>query len=94
MIIWDNLNIAFRMGEQRQASKDHFDNRTTATLVPLFGVDFGGLPLSLNPERNSRLPVLDFGPEELLPSLEQVQQVKAAELWHIEDILYESFPDL
>ena len=94
MIIWDNLNIAFCVGEQWQASKDHFDNGTTATLVPLFGVDFGGLPLSLNPERNSRLPVLDFGPEELLPSLEQVQQVKAAELWHIEDILYESFPDL
>jgi hypothetical protein len=94
MIIWDNLNIAFCVGEQRQASKDHFDNGTTATLVPLFGVNFGDLPLSLKPERNSCLPVLDFGPEELLPSLEQVQQVEAAELWHIEDILYESFPDL
>ena len=94
MIIWDNLNIAFCVGEQRQVSKDHFDNGTTATLVPLFGVNFGDLPLSLKPERNSCLPMLNFGPEELLPSLEQVQQVEAAELWHIEDILYESFPDL
>lgn len=33
MIIWDNLNIAFRIGEQRKASKDHFDNCTTATTL-------------------------------------------------------------
>ena len=38
MIIWDNLNIAFRVGEQRKASKDHFDNGTTATLIPLYSV--------------------------------------------------------
>src|SRR5882762_9434038 len=43
MIIWDNLNIAFRVGEQRKASKDHFDNGTTATLIPLYDVEFGGL---------------------------------------------------
>jgi hypothetical protein len=94
MIIWDNLNIAFRVGEQRKASKDHFDNGTTATLVPLFGVEFGGLSLDLKPKRDSCLPVLNFGPEDLLPSLEQVQQVEAAQLWHIEDILYDSFPGL
>lgn len=51
MIIWDNLNIAFRVGEQRKAFLDHFDNRTTATLVPLCGVEFGGLPLDLKPKR-------------------------------------------
>jgi hypothetical protein len=94
MIIWDNLNITFRVGEQRKASKDHFDNGTTATLVPLFWVEFGGRSLDLKPKRDSRLPVLDFGPEDLLPSLEQVQQVEAAQLWHIEDILYKSFPGL
>jgi len=38
LIIWDNLNIAFRVGEQRKASKDHFDNRMMATLIPLYGV--------------------------------------------------------
>src|ERR1700677_4241979 len=36
MIIWDNLNIAFQVSEQRMASKDHFYNGTTATLIPLF----------------------------------------------------------
>jgi hypothetical protein len=47
LIIWDNLNIAFSVGEQYKASKDHFDNRTTATLIPLYDVEFGGLPLDL-----------------------------------------------
>ena len=94
MVIWDNLNIAFRVGEQRKALKDHFDNGTTATLIPLFGVEFGSLPLDMKPKRDSRLPILDFGPKDLLPSLEQVQQVEAAQLWHIEDLLYESFPSL
>ena len=36
MVIWDNLNIAFRVSEQRHNSKDHFDNGTTATLLPLY----------------------------------------------------------
>ena len=55
MIIWDNLNIAFRVGEQRKGSKDHFDNGTTATLIPLY--EFG-LPLDLKPPRDNRRPVI------------------------------------
>ena len=94
MVIWDNLNIAFRVGEQRKASKDHFDNGTTATLIPLFGVEFGGLPLNLKPARDYRLPILEYGPEDQFPTVEQVQQLEVAELWHIEDILYDAFPDL
>jgi hypothetical protein len=53
LIIWDNLNIAFHVGEQRKASKDHFDNGTTATLIPLYDVEFGGLPLDLKPLRDN-----------------------------------------
>jgi hypothetical protein len=94
MIVWDNLNIAFRVGKQRKASKDHFDNGTTATLIPLFSVKFGGLPLHLKPAHNTHLPVLKFGPEDLLPTLEQVQELEAAQLWHIEDILFDAFPDI
>jgi len=45
MLIWDNLNIAFKVSEQRHDWKDHFDNGTTATLVPLCGVEYGKLPL-------------------------------------------------
>ena len=47
MLIWDNLNIAFKVSEQRHDSKDHFDNGTTATLVPLYGVERGELPFNL-----------------------------------------------
>ena len=94
MIIWDNLNIAFNVMEQHHDSKAHFDNRTTATLIPLFGVEFGGLPLDLLPHRNNRLPLLSFGPADLLPSLEEARHVEDGQLWHIQDILYDAFPDL
>ena len=94
MILWDNLNIAFRVGEQRKASKDHFDNGTTATLIPLFDVDFGGLPLDLKPARDNRRPTLDFDASDMLPSLQQMQELEEAQLWHIEDILFNTFPKL
>jgi hypothetical protein len=94
LIIWDNLNIAFRVGEQRKASKDHFDNGTTATLIPLYDVEFGGLPLDLKPPRDNRQPVINFNHEDMLPSRQQVQELEAEQLWHIEDILFDAFPDL
>jgi hypothetical protein len=94
MIIWDNLNIAFRVGEQRKDSKDHFDNGTTATLVPLYGVNYGDLSLSLKPARQSRLPIIDFNYQDQMPSLQTVREIEVASIWHIEDILYGAFPDL
>jgi hypothetical protein len=92
MLIWDNLNIAFKVSEQRHDSKDHFDNGTTATLVPLYGVEYGKLPLK--PKRTNRRPVLEFGPQDLLPSREEAHRVQAGQLWHIKDILYDAFPSL
>jgi len=94
MIIWDNLNIAFRVGEQWKASKDHFDNGTTATLIPLYGVKYSELRLDMKAKRDSCLPILEFGPEDLLPSPEQVSQVESTKLWHIKDILYDCFLSL
>jgi hypothetical protein len=94
MVLWDNLNIAFRVGEQRKASKDHFDNGTTATLIPLYDVEFGGLPLDLKPPRDNRRLVLDLTAEDLLPSRQQVEELDAELLWHVEDILLDAFPDL
>lgn len=92
MIIWDNLNIAFKVGEQRHNSMDHFDNGTMATLIPLFGVEPGGLPLDIKPPRSCRKPLLTFGPQDLIPTREEVERVQAGQLWHIEDILYDAFP--
>lgn len=92
MLIWDNLNIAFKVSEQRQDSKDHFDNGTTATLVPLYGIKRGELPLK--PKRTHRRPILKFEPKDFLPSCEESQRVQAGQLWHIKDILYDAFPAL
>lgn len=94
MIVWDNLNIAFRVSEQRKDSKDHFDNGTTATLIPLIDIPNGHLSLDFLPPRLTRLPIINFGPQDLLPSLEQVQQLEAASHWHILDILLDAFPSL
>lgn len=94
MIIWDNLNIAFRVGEQRKASKDHFDNGTTATLIPLFDVEYGGLPLDIKPDCTTRRPVINIDPTDLLPSSQQVQEVEEQMQWHVEDILLDAFPVL
>jgi hypothetical protein len=95
MLIWDNLNILFCVGEQRKDSKDHFDNGTTGMIIPLFGVPYGGLALDLLPPCSSHLPVLSFEQaKDVLPSLKEMQELEAAMLWHIEDILFDAFPQL
>ncbi|KAF9546818.1 hypothetical protein CPC08DRAFT_738526 [Agrocybe pediades] len=92
MIIWDNINIAFKVAQQWQASKDHFNNGTTAMAIPLFGVENAGLPLSLKPPHLLHTPVLDFTERDLLPSLEEATCVQHGQLWHIQDILFD-IPD-
>ncbi|EDR05871.1 uncharacterized protein LACBIDRAFT_302458 [Laccaria bicolor S238N-H82] len=73
MVIWDNINIAFRVNEQRQAAKNHFNNGTTATLLPLFDIPYGSIPLSVLPPRQVRRNVYDFQPHiDLLPTADQV----------------------
>ncbi|KAJ7280448.1 hypothetical protein C8J57DRAFT_1058002, partial [Mycena rebaudengoi] len=94
MLIWDNLNFAFRVGRQRLGSNDHFDNGTTASLIVLWGFAVGNLPLKILQPRKTRLPVLEFTASDLLPSLEDVQQLEALHRWHIEDILVQAYPIL
>ncbi|TDL27967.1 hypothetical protein BD410DRAFT_739310 [Rickenella mellea] len=94
MIVWDNLNIPFRVAEQRHDSKDSFENGTTATLIPLYGVEYGELKLDMNPIRNSRRPIFDYQPSDMRPSLEQVEDLERAWTFHIQDIFYDYFPSL
>ncbi|KAJ7775887.1 hypothetical protein B0H14DRAFT_3588093 [Mycena olivaceomarginata] len=49
VIVWDNLNIVFKVAEQRHNSKDTFENGTTATLIVLYGVLRGELELNILP---------------------------------------------
>ncbi|KAJ7061074.1 hypothetical protein C8F01DRAFT_950174, partial [Mycena amicta] len=60
MIVWDNLNIGFRVEQERADSKDHFDNGTTATMIPVFGVKPGDLPLRLLSPLKTATPDLEF----------------------------------
>jgi hypothetical protein len=94
MLVWDNLNIAFKVSEQRHNAKDHFDNGTTATLVPLHGVEYGTLPTTIKPPRRRHTSVLDFNAEDLLPNVDEATRVQEAQLWHLADILYDAFPEL
>lgn len=94
MLVWDNLNFAFRVNEQRLNSKDHFDSGTTATLIPLYDVAFGQLALSMLKPRTTRNHILSFEQGDLLPSAACVSQLESAMLWHVENILLESFPSL
>lgn len=95
LIVYDNVNIAFRVGEQRQDSKDHFDNGTTATLVPLYGVEPGTIPLSLLGSRSTRRPNLDFDTSvDFLPTAKQAEELEKCMLHHIEEILLDAYPAL
>ncbi|TDL13616.1 hypothetical protein BD410DRAFT_735116, partial [Rickenella mellea] len=92
MISWDNINIAFHKAEQRHDNKNHFDNGTTATLIPLYGVE-KNLPLDLLPQRTSRRQLLDITPvRDTLPSPVQAASLEKSFLWHIEDILLDAYP--
>ncbi|KAJ7211651.1 hypothetical protein GGX14DRAFT_362380 [Mycena pura] len=94
MIVWDNLNIAFKVGEQRHDSKDTFENGTTATLIVLYGVLRGELELEILEPRTTRKPVLDFDPMDTLPSAEHIIQTRKSALWHVRNILLDRFPTL
>lgn len=61
-------------------------------MVPLFGVEFGGIPLK--PRRTHHIPILDYNVQDLVPSCEEAERVQAAQLWHIKDILYDAYPSL
>ncbi|KAJ7220850.1 hypothetical protein GGX14DRAFT_676232, partial [Mycena pura] len=94
MIVWDNLNIAFKVGEQRLNSTDTFENGTTATLIVLYGVLRGELELEILEPRATRKPVIDFDPMDTLPTVEHIIQTRISALWHVRRFLLEHFPTL
>ncbi|TEB27829.1 hypothetical protein FA13DRAFT_1877613 [Coprinellus micaceus] len=95
LIVYDNVNIAFRVGEQTQDSKDHFDNGTTATLIPLYDVDRGELPLSLLPPRVTRRTTFDFDPcADVFPAGKQVEEIYACMVHHAEEIFLDAHPEV
>ncbi|KAJ7119070.1 hypothetical protein C8R44DRAFT_673385, partial [Mycena epipterygia] len=97
-IVWDNLNIAFKVAAQRLNSKSHFDNGTTSTMIPVFnpatGVQavHGTLPLEMKPPREGTLPVLDWSPKDVLPSPESATQLSNNCFWQLKRMALEHVP--
>ncbi|KAI0319421.1 hypothetical protein OF83DRAFT_1055018 [Amylostereum chailletii] len=100
-IVWDNVNIPFRVGEQRFANKNHFDNGTTATILPLYDPDMpservphGTLPFEMKPPRTSRQSITEFPLEHVLPLPEQTTQLVASCLWQLKQLAMDGIPEL
>ncbi|KAJ7429454.1 hypothetical protein B0H11DRAFT_1767668 [Mycena galericulata] len=97
-IVWDNLNIAFKVAAQRLNSKSHFDNGTTSTAIPVFDpatgsqAAHGTLPLEMKPPRERTLPVLDWSPEDVLPSPESAAQLSSSCFWELKRMALEHVP--
>ncbi|KAF8171352.1 hypothetical protein K438DRAFT_1613022 [Mycena galopus ATCC 62051] len=97
-IVWDNLNIAFRVAAQRLKSKNHFDSGTTATMIPVFDPSTGGhaahgtLPLDMKPPRERTLPVLNWSSEDVLPSPGSGAQLSASCFWQLKRIALDHIP--
>lgn len=92
-IVWDNLNIAFRIESQRLGSANHFDNGTTATLIPLYnpltGESFtphGTLPFSMKPPRTTTLPIFEWDVNHVLPSPTNAEELSRCCIWQLKRI--------
>ncbi|KAJ7094489.1 hypothetical protein B0H15DRAFT_969182 [Mycena belliarum] len=87
-IVWDNLNIAFRVAAQRLKAKNHFDNGTTGTVLPVFDPATGGqaahgtLPLNMKP------------PHDVLPSPESAAQLSDSCFWQLKRMALEHIPGM
>ncbi|KAJ7440268.1 hypothetical protein FB451DRAFT_1443579 [Mycena latifolia] len=99
-IVWDNLNIAFRVESQRLNSANHFDNGTTATVIPVHNPFTGGttphgtLPLSMKPPRTSTHPIVDWNCDDVLPTPESAEQLAQCCLWQIKWLAVQNIANL
>ncbi|KAF8157762.1 hypothetical protein K438DRAFT_2073769, partial [Mycena galopus ATCC 62051] len=99
-IVWDNLNIAFRVAAERLKAKNHFDNGTTATVIPVFDPATGGntvhgtLPFSMKPPREHTLPVLDWTAEDTLPSRQNADELSRCCFWQLKCLALEHIPGI
>ncbi|KAK7016011.1 hypothetical protein R3P38DRAFT_3321516 [Favolaschia claudopus] len=100
-IVWDNLNIAFRVESQRLDSKNHFDNGTTATLIPVYNpftgknrTPRGTLPLSMKPDRTSSNSTFSWTAADTLPSPADAAKLEECLRWQLKDNALQHIPEL
>ncbi|KAF7341771.1 hypothetical protein MSAN_02031500 [Mycena sanguinolenta] len=99
-LVWDNLNIAFRVESQRLDNKNHFDNGTTATLIPIYNpftneprTARGTLPLSMKRPRTSTMPTYSWTAADTLPSPSDARKTEECLIWQLKSIALEHIPE-
>ncbi|KAJ7777513.1 hypothetical protein DFH07DRAFT_766283 [Mycena maculata] len=85
-IVWDNLNIAFRVESQRLNSGNHLDNGTTATGIPLYN-PFTGETTTPHGTLPRALP-------RLLLLIGTIEQLGQCLLWQIKRLAFENIKNL
>ncbi|KIY70312.1 hypothetical protein CYLTODRAFT_348004 [Cylindrobasidium torrendii FP15055 ss-10] len=99
-IVWDNLNIAFRVEAQRMDSQNHFDNGTTATLIalrdPATGarVPHGTLPLDMKPPRTSSKSIESWTVEQTALTHSDAIILEQCSLWQLRQLAIDVIPSL
>ncbi|KAJ7829326.1 hypothetical protein B0H13DRAFT_2372690 [Mycena leptocephala] len=69
-------------------------------MIPVFDPSTGGhaphgtLPLNMKPPRERTLPVLDWSPEDVLPSPESAAQLSSNCFWQLKRLALEHIPDV
>ncbi|THV04221.1 hypothetical protein K435DRAFT_649528, partial [Dendrothele bispora CBS 962.96] len=99
-IVWDNINIAFRVESQRLDSKSHFDNGTTGSLLLVVDPDtgenapLGSLPLEWKPPRTHTKSIIENHDSLLLISPADALLLDSCLLWQLKSIALEHIPSL
>jgi hypothetical protein len=100
-LVWDTLNIAFKVESQRLDSKNHFDNGTTATLIPVYDPFMneprtarGTPPLHMKPPRTSTTPTYSWSASDTLPSAADAEKTEQCLLWQLKSIALQYIPEL
>ncbi|KAJ7150669.1 hypothetical protein C8R46DRAFT_1229603 [Mycena filopes] len=99
-IVWDNLNIAFRVESQRLNSVNHFDNGTTGTAIPVWNpytnsdTPLKTLPLGMKPPRTTTFPVIDWSSADILLSPAQAEELSRCCAWQLRRLAIDHIPGL
>ncbi|KAJ7731953.1 hypothetical protein B0H14DRAFT_2639941 [Mycena olivaceomarginata] len=85
-----------RFGECRLDNKNHFDNGTTATLIPIYNpftnesrTPRGTLPFSMKPEHTSTVPNYPWTAADTLPSSSDAENTEQCLIWQLKSIALE-----
>jgi hypothetical protein len=100
-LVWDNLNITFRVKSQCLDNKNHFDNGTTATLIPVYNpftnkswTPRSTLLFSMKPEHTPTVPNYPWTAADTLPSPSDAENTEQCLIWRFKSIGLEYIPEL